>query len=47
LPITIYELNRMPEAERFALLLLLVPARLFSMFSIDPGRSGIPPGASA
>jgi hypothetical protein len=36
LPTTIYELNRMPEAERSALLSLLVPARLFSMFSIDP-----------
>jgi len=44
LPTTIYELNRMPEEERSALLSLLVPARLFSMFTIDPrtfrNRSG-------
>jgi len=44
LPATIYEINRMPEAERAALLSLLVPPRLLTMFSIDPrtfrNRSG-------
>ncbi len=36
MPTTIHEINRMPAAERTALLSRLVPPRLYAMFSIDP-----------
>ncbi|HQU14458.1 MAG TPA: hypothetical protein PKV70_09440, partial [Thermodesulfobacteriota bacterium] len=41
---TIHELNRMPVSERSALLSLLVPSRLFSMFSIAPRTFRNPSG---
>lgn len=44
MPTTIYELNRLPEGERSALLSLLVPASLFSRFSIDPRTFRNPSG---
>ncbi|MBP2684700.1 MAG: hypothetical protein H6Q79_2739, partial [Deltaproteobacteria bacterium] len=44
MPTTIYELNRKPEEERSALLSLLVPPRLLTMFSIDPRTFRNPSG---
>lgn len=35
-PGTIYEINALPERERERLLAILIPARLLSLFSIDP-----------
>jgi hypothetical protein len=37
LPISIYEINVMPEAERAALVSILIPPSLLTRFSIDPG----------
>ncbi|GAB4232959.1 MAG: hypothetical protein OHK0028_08540 [Deltaproteobacteria bacterium] len=44
MPSTIYEINRLPEGERAALLSLLVPPRLLAMFSIDPATFRGPSG---
>jgi hypothetical protein len=44
LPISIYEINVMPEAERAALLSILVPPRLLERFSIDPRTFRDPAG---
>ncbi len=44
MPISIYEINVMPEAERAALLSILVPARLLERFSIDPRTYRNPAG---
>ncbi|HSL92875.1 MAG TPA: hypothetical protein VK863_09510 [Candidatus Limnocylindrales bacterium] len=36
MPISVYEINKMPEKERERLLSVLIPARFLEMFSIDP-----------
>jgi hypothetical protein len=45
LPRTIYEINRLPEEERSALVSALIPPRLLEMFRIDPRTFRNPSGA--
>jgi hypothetical protein len=44
LPITVYEINQMPEQERERFLAVLIPARFLELFSIDPETYANPAG---